>query len=249
VIALPFDFTPATAAFMAAALFIASFVRGYSGFGFAALSIAAAGLVTSPMNMVPVVLLSELVVAAQLVSGAWRQVEWRRALTLFAGAIIGVPLGVWALASVGVDVARAVISIYIIVMCAVLMAGFRLTRPAGDASHAVIGVVSGLANGAAVGGLPVAAFFAAQPIAATAFRATLIAYFALLDFWSIPMLWINGLVNRDVIIVTLVSLPILVIGTALGSRHFLRAEPENFRRFAILLLVALALMGLAKSLL
>ncbi|MGB8812333.1 MAG: sulfite exporter TauE/SafE family protein, partial [Paracoccaceae bacterium] len=33
---LPFDLSPGTAAFLAAALLIAAYVRGYSGFGFAA---------------------------------------------------------------------------------------------------------------------------------------------------------------------------------------------------------------------
>ena len=43
---LPFDLDPAAAAFLAAAVFGSALVRGYCGFGFSALVIAAAALVT-----------------------------------------------------------------------------------------------------------------------------------------------------------------------------------------------------------
>ena len=46
----------------------------------------------------------------------------------------------------------------------------------------------GQANGAAVGGLPVAAFFAAQTMSAATFRDTLIACFTLLDLWTLPVM-------------------------------------------------------------
>jgi hypothetical protein len=53
-------------------------------------------------------------------------------------------------------------------------------------------VISGLANAPGMGGLPVAAFFAAQPMPAAVFRATLIAYFPLLDLYSAPLYWARG---------------------------------------------------------
>lgn len=233
---------------MAAATFGAAFVRGYSGFGLAALVVTGAGLVTNPLHMVPVVILADIVLTAQQARGIWRQIDWRRVATLFAGCLVGVPLGVWALSVVSPDLARAGISVYVLIMCAVLLAGWRLRGPASGAAHVATGVVSGIANGAAVGGLPVAAFFAAQPIPAAAFRATLIAYFTLLDLWTLPLMAGRGLLTGETLLATALALPLMVAGVALGSRRFLSAAPEGFRRFAIGLLAALAVIGLGKSL-
>ena len=45
------------------------------------------------------------------------------------------------------------------------------------------------------------------------------------------------------------SLPVIGVGIWLGGRHFLHTDPQDFRRFAILLLAFLAVLGLAKSVL
>lgn len=245
---IPFDLSPPAALWMGLAILGAAFVRGYTGFGFAALIVAAAGLVTNPLHFVPVVLLADILLTAQQARDIRRHVAWRRVATLFAGCLAGVPLGVWALTRTDPDTARAAISLYILAMCALLLTGWTMRRPAGDGAHVATGVISGIANGAAVGGLPVAAFFAAQPIAAATFRATLIAYFTLLDLWTIPLLWAQGLITRDTLLATALGLPLMMLGVHLGSRRFLSAAPEDFRHFAILLLALLATLGLVRSL-
>jgi uncharacterized membrane protein YfcA len=195
------------------------------------------------------VILADTLLTAQQARSIRAHVDWRRVAALFAGCLVGVPLGVWALTQADPDTARAAISLYILAMCAALLSGWRLTRPAGDSAHVATGVVSGIANGAAVGGLPVAAFFAAQPIEAAAFRATLIAYFTLLDLWTLPLMWTQGIITTDTLIATALGLPLMMLGVHAGSRRFLSAAPENFRRFAILLLASLATLGLLRSLL
>ena len=248
-LALPFDLSPFAAAYMAAAFLVAAFVRGYSGFGFSALVVAASALVTNPLYFVAVVMFCEFLMTFQQWAGVWRDVSWRRVITLMIGAGVGVPLGLWALTGISVDTARAIIAAYVLVMCLIMMAGWRMRTEAGNATHIGTGILSGLANAAGIGGLPVAAFFAAQPIPAAVFRATLIAYFAALDIWTIPLMWGHGLITRDTLIVAAVSLPMVGLGTWLGGRHFLRTDPQDFRRFAILLLMALAVLGLLKSVL
>ena len=38
-----------------------------------------------------------------------------------------------------------------------------------------------------------------------------------------------------------------MLGNWLGGRHFFNSDPQEFRRFAIVLLAILALLGLAKA--
>lgn len=246
---LPFDLTPATALFMALAFLVAAFVRGYSGFGFSALVVASSALVTNPLNFVAVVMFCEFGMTLQQWSGIWRDVAWRRVILLMIGAAAGLPLGLWALTGVGVDAARAVVAIYVLFMCGVMLMGWRITKPQGDAGHLAIGLASGLANAPGMGGLPVATYFTAQGMQAATFRATLIAYFAVLDVYSVPVMWAHGLVTWDTLYAAALSIPIVAAGIWAGGRHFLRTDPQDFRRFAIFLLAGLAAMGLLKSVL
>lgn len=246
---MPFDLTLFQSIWMAGGLFLAAFVRGYSGFGFAALVISAASIVTNPLPFVPVVILADFLLTGTQARQIWPDIDWRRTGFLFAGCLVGVPAGVWGLAGIGTDAARAVIAGFILVMCGVLVAGWKLPRPAGGAAHIGVGVISGLANGAAVGGLPVAAFFAAQPIRAATFRATLIAYFTALDLWTLPNMAQAGMITWDTVWATVYAMPVLLLGLRLGSGHFLRANPQDFRQFAIGLLAGLATLGLLRGVL
>ncbi len=245
---MPYDLGPMALAWMALATFIAGFVRGYSGFGFSALLIAASSLVTNPLNFVAVVVILETVMSLQAAKGAGPHVDWKRVWWLLGGAAIGLPLGLWILTGVSEDTARAVVSGYVLLMCAVLLLGWRLRAEVKGAPNGVAGVISGLANAPGMGGLPVAAFFAAQPMPANVFRATLIAYFPLLDIYSAPLYWYAGLVSWDTLWAALLALPVTLFANWLGGRHFFGSDPQEFRRFAIVLLAGLAVLGLGKAL-
>ncbi len=239
----------AATAFMAVAFFMAAFVRGYSGFGFSALVVSAAALVTSPLNFVPVVMFCEFAMTALQWRSVGAHVDWRRIWLLSLGALAGVPIGLAVITGIGVDAARILIAGYVVVMCAVMLAGWRMKSEAGPPAVVGAGFASGLANAPGMGGLPVATFFAAQSIAAATFRATLIVYFALLDAYSAPLMWWHGMISRDTFVAIALSLPLLVAGVWAGSRHFLRADPKDFRTVTIVLLLLLAVAGILKSVL
>lgn len=247
---MPFDLGPGALVWLAFSCLVAGFVRGYSGFGFSALLIAASSLVTNPLNFVAVVVVLETVMSLQAARGAGPDVDWKRVRWLLGGAAIGLPMGLWILTGISEDAARAVISGYVLVMCLVLLVGWRMAAEArGGVPNGLAGVVSGLANAPGMGGLPVAAFFAAQPMPASVFRATLIAYFPLLDLYSAPLYWMAGLVSWDTLWASLIALPVTLLGNWLGGRHFFGSDPQEFRRFAIFLLAVLAGLGLGKAVL
>ena len=244
---MPFDLGLSGILWMAVAVLIAAFVRGYSGFGFSAMLIAASSLVTNPLNFVAVVVILETVMSLQSFRQAGPDVDWGRVGWLMAGAAVGLPVGLWFMTAISEDTARAVIAAYVLVMCGVLWAGWRLKSEVRGPGNGLAGLVSGLANAPGMGGLPIAAFFAAQPMQAGVFRATLIAYFPLLDLYSAPLYWWAGLVSWDTLWAALIALPLTVAGNWLGGRHFLNTDPQEFRRFAILLLMSLSILGLVKS--
>jgi uncharacterized membrane protein YfcA len=243
---LPFDLGPGTAAALAIALLGAAYVRGYSGFGFSAIFIAFAALVTNPLPLIPVVFACEVLMTVFQARQIRGHVDWRRVLWMLAGAAVALPFSVTVILSVGEETARVTISAVILIMSLVLLTGWTLKTRIGPVGHGGVGVLSGICNSAGIGGLPVAAFMSAQPIEAAIFRATMIVYLTGLDMITLPLLWAGGLVTWDTAIAVGLAFPVLGLGIWLGSRQFLSASPSTFRRFAVMLLLALAVLGLLR---
>ena len=222
-------------------------MRGYSGFGFSAIFIAFASLVTNPVPLIPVVFSCEILMTALQARGIRSHIDWPRALTLLAGAALALPLSVWFILTVGGDTARLTVSAIIFVMSLILLSGWTLQRRIGTGGHIGVGFISGLCNGAGIGGLPVAAFMSAQPMAAPIFRATMIVYLTGLDLITMPLMWAGGLVTLDTAIGAALAFPILALGVWLGGRQFLSATPVTFRKFAVMLLLTLSSLGLIRA--
>lgn len=244
-----FDLGLEQVAALTIALVGAAYVRGYSGFGFSAIFIASAALITNPLPLIPVVFACEIIMTAFQARGIRAHVDWRRVMALLAGAAIVLPFSVSAMLAFGADTARLVVSTIVLVMSLILLSGWTLTRVIGSPGHMGVGAVSGLCNAAGIGGLPVAAFMTAQPMAAAAFRATMIVYLTGLDLITMPFLWHGGLVTWDTAIAAACAFPFLGLGIWLGSRQFLSASPTTFRRFAVFLLLILSVMGLIRTVL
>lgn len=244
---MPFDLGPGTAAALAIALLGAAFVRGYSGFGFSAIFIAFAALLTNPLPLIPVVFACEIMMTAFQARGIRAHIDWHRVRWLIVGAAIALPFSVSVMLSVGEDTARIAISGVILVMALLLLSGWTLKRRIGALGHGSVGVLSGMCNSAAIGGLPVAAFLSAQPVQAAGFRATMIVYLTALDLITLPLLWLGGLVTWDTVIAALMAFPILGLGVWLGGRRFLAASPAAFRQAAVLLLLMLSALGLIRA--
>lgn len=245
---MPFDLGIAQIVWIVAVSTVAGVIRGYSGFGFSAIFLAGSGLVTNPVNLVPIVVIADIFLTAGQARSIRTEIAWRRIAWMGPGALIAMPFGIAAVGRMGDDAARLAISALILTMSAVLWTGWRTPAPLGGPAHLATGLVSGLAQGASLGGLPVAAFFAAQPIPAHAFRATIIAYFFLIDLVALPLMIRAGLVSLDTALATAICLPFMGFGVWFGSHRFRAAAPDDFRRHALLLLTGLALAGLARSL-
>lgn len=245
---LPLGLSPVAAGFVALAVLGAAWVRGYSGFGFSALVITSAGLVTDPVALIPALMMCEIVMTAGQLRGLRHDIDWRRTLGLLAGAAVAMPFSIALLARLGPDAARLAISSIVLVVCIAMLRGWRFGGPVGMAGNLVAGVVSGVANGAAVGGLPVAVFLAGQSIDSRSFRATLIAYLTLLCITALPLLWWQGVLAADSVLTLLWFLPLMAAGLWLGGRRFHRSNPADFRRFTLVVLSLLAAAGIARSL-
>src|SRR6516165_9384811 len=74
---------------MVLGLLVASFARGYSGFGFSAILVGSWSLVAPPSLPVAVAVMLEVGASIMQAASVWRHVDWRRIGLLLAGAVVG----------------------------------------------------------------------------------------------------------------------------------------------------------------
>ena len=217
-------------------IFLAAIVRGYSGFGFSLLSITALSLILTPAQVIPAIFMLEVAASLHLLPSIWKHVHWRSLTFLMLGAVIGTPLGVYALA----NVPQAEMTL--------ALACFTLKRMPSKAATLAVGTATGLANGAfGMGGPPVVLFYFASPAGHATGRASLIAYFLFTDVVGLGFLARAGLVTREAGLLALTFLPALAAGIWLGSRSFKTADPQRFRNIVLIILACLAVLTAVKA--
>jgi uncharacterized protein len=223
-------------------IFVAAIVRGLTGFGFSLLAITSLSLLYPPAQVIPSILMLEVIASLRLLPEVWRHVHWRSLLPLLAGCLIATPLGVWLLANTSAGPMQVAIGCFTLLAVALLASGFALkSMPSAPASVA-IGAASGFANGAAgIGGPPVIIFYFSTPAGAAVGRASLIAYFFATDIIALGFLWPQGLVTVDVAWRALIYSVPLLAGIWLGTRAFKTMDTKAFNRWV---LVAMALLGI-----
>lgn len=243
------DLSPAALAYAALAVFAAAFVRGYAGFGSSMIWVSSLAIVLPPAEVVPMVLLFEVVASLGLLPAVWREVQWRSLRWIVLGTLLATPIGVYALASLPADAIRLAIACVVIVATLLIWRGVSLHSGSGALPALATGLGAGLLNGSTgAGGPPVILFYFGANAAVAVGRASIIAYFLASDTLGTAFLAAEGLVTSEVLLRTLVGLPLIGLGIWIGHHGFRRSDPARFKRLVLLLLIVLSLALVARAL-
>jgi uncharacterized membrane protein YfcA len=238
-----------TLAYAAACIFGAAVVRGYSGFGFSLLAITSLSLLLPPAETVPSIFIMEIAASLHLLPGVWREIQWRSLLWLGIGCLIGTPAGVYALAHVPSAPMTLALALFVLLSALLLAQGYALKSHPGPAATLATGTAAGLFNGSfGMGGPPVILFFFSSPAGAAAGRASIIAFFLLTDITGLAWQASEGLLHPSTLWRALLFLPPLFAGVWLGNRGFKGANPVEFRRWVLRLLMLVAVLTGARAL-
>jgi len=230
-------------------VFAASVLRGFTGFGFGLSAVPLLSLALPPTLVVPFVTVLQVLVGVAGLRGAWRIADWRAVLGLAPGLVLGIPVGLVALTEVPPNGVRLAIGLLIAVSVVVLWRRVRLPpRPSRGVTLAA-GLVSGMMNGlASMGGPPVIVYLLALSREATVVRASSIVYFLFAAIVTAIPMAARGLVDRKVLLWSAASIPVMLVGTALGSWVFEHAHPHYHRLTALVVLSLLAAALIGRSL-
>ena len=226
----------------------AAFIRGYSGFGFSALTVSGLSLVLAPAEVVPIAFLLEIAASIHMLPLVWKSIDWKSLKWLLSGALLGTPVGILFLTEIPAAQMHLGISFMVLIASFLLLKNYRWTQSPSGKWVLAVGTFSGWVNGAAaIGGLPVVLFFLSTSAGASLSRASLVAYSFFTDLYAVLLSGEQDLLSTQLMARAAVFLLPLTIGIFLGHRRFTSSSPETFRHFAIILLLLLSSAGILKS--
>ena len=225
------------------AVMAGAWLKGYTGFGASMFWMTSLSLVLPPLQVVPMVLMFEVVTSITLLPQIWPDVRWRSIALLLSGTWAATPIGIHALASLPATPNRFALAIVVLIAALLILRGFALSKEPGRPATVGVGLTAGVLNGSmGIVGPPVILFYFSSPIGVVAGRASIIAYFIGTDSVGTAMFAFQGLIDASVFWRTAVFLPILVAGVVVGNRGFVRTDPESFKRVALFVLMALSVL-------
>ena len=226
---------------------LGGFVRGISGFGSALAMVPALALVIPADQAVAAVVLVIGVTNLPLVATVWRSANWNAIFLMLIASVLALPIGLYLLAVAPIDLLRRAAGLVVLATCAMLALSSRLRIEGGRAVRLAAGAASGILQGAlSLGGPPIVLFFLASGHAAHVSRASFLVYFTFLQAINIPGLFFTGIVDWAVIRWALFMIPLMLLGSLVGERVFLRGGHRHFRSIAIAILSVTAILAIVK---
>lgn len=170
----------------------------------------------------------------------YHDIKFKVILPLFIGNFVGMVLGIYFLTSVPNSYLTKILSVVTVLTAITFLLDknhirFRPNRIFG----VIVGMVSGiLAALFATPGPPILLYLSGFMKDRHELRSHLFAYFFLSGFVVVPILFINKLVTREVIMLFLISIPIIILANSIGEKMHLRMSETVFRRIIAVILIA-----------
>ncbi len=230
------------------AVFAGALVSGFAGFAFSAVAGALLLHVLPPAEAVPLMMVCSIVVQATSLVVLRRKMDWQGSTVFLAGGALGIPPALLLLQHSDTQTFRegfgAFLALYSLYMIFRPAAAY-LSRIGYWLFDAAVGFAGGLVGGltAMPGALPTM-WCDLQGMPKDAQRGVVQPFIAGMQIFAIGLLlWHHALPGR-LLTDTLVSLPALAAGTAVGLAMFGRISDAWFRRaiLAVLFVAGFALV-------
>jgi uncharacterized protein len=226
----------------------AGVISGLTGFGFALVSVPVLLLVYDPATVVTLSLTLTLVTCSVIVLSARKAVDVPVVLVMLPGAIAGLAAGAWLLVLLDPSIIKITAGGVVVAFSIVLLRGISIPSARHPAAAVLAGATSGtLATSTGLSGPPAVMLLAARDYTRDPFRASISAYFVVIDIIGIAALAWQGVLTERQIGITAVLLPAAVLGTFGGTRIARHVTAVLFRRLTLSLLLLTGLMGAATA--
>jgi uncharacterized membrane protein YfcA len=232
---------------IAALVLVAALSQGVMGFGYGLIVMSVLPRFLPLDVAVPFTLVHGVVVAGVGYLRYRAHAPWREIGPMLGGALLGVPLGVFALTSLDPDPCIRVLGGLIIVYVVHASWPRRIApheqAPLNRLWSLPAGFLAGVFGGAfAMGGPPVLVYASARRMSPSTFKGVLQGFFASSSLVSLAFLGGAGVLKPEGLLRNLFYAPLVLLGAWVGMRWGDRMHPVLFRR---VVLTALLVLGLS----
>ena len=233
--------------FFCSVILFASLVRGFSGFGFSASSVSLLSFILPPIEIVPIILLLEIIASFFMIPSIWNKINWKFVLFLLLGVLFGTPLGIHLLSVLQPKLTHLIISITVLIFAFLLLRGYKNRDINHNLSKFFVGVIAGTVNGfGTLAGLPIALYFliiAAEP---AVIRASLAALFFFTDFYALLLAYFKDILDYKIFYRTLPLILVVPIGVYIGTKLFTGSSKENYKKYVLYFLILVSIFGIIR---
>lgn len=215
-------------------IFLASFVQGFSGFGFALISIPLLTLFISIKVAVPLGALCGLVVNIYLAAGLQKHFSFKELSRIIIGSVIGIPIGVVILKLGSPDILKNLLGIFVLGF--VILNLFKLLKPV-EINHNwgyLAGLLSGFFGGAFnTNGPPVLIYFFLKGWDKVKQKAMISGFFLVTSSMIVVSHFVSGMTTSTIMFDFVKLLPIVLLGIWTGNVLFSRVSTELFNKIVL----------------
>jgi len=175
-------------------------------------------------------------------------VDLRRILILILSSVLATPIGAYLLISIDENILKLIVGVIVVISAIIFKLGFNIQVKNEKLAFIPVGIMSGLLNGSvSLSGPPVILFLTNQKTEKQVFRATLTSFFWILNIATVFVFFHNGLINHEVLNLSVRLIPALLIGLVFGIKLGDRIQQKTFQNATILLLFFMGSLSIIGS--
>ena len=230
-------------------IFAASLVQAVTGFGFALVAAPFLTFVMGPKETVVFLLFSGMFMKSIMLVKTWKDGNLGQVMLLFVGSLLGALPGGYFLKVASVNSVKIVIGLSLVLATIAFVKNFKVKLVHKRLAQLGYGFVSGFCGATAgLNGPPIVCYYLNENLPKELMRANLVRFFLLGNAGTLILSYFWGSFHpAEMINITLLSIPAMVIGWALGERLFYKINAVLFKRLVIGTVFASAVITLVSG--
>ncbi len=229
-------------------IFVASMVRGFSGFGLSAVVMASAIFILPPLALIPMLWFLEMAGSLAMFKGGIKDADKPTAKGLIIGSAIGLPVGLLINMQLVTETSKALALSILIVLAISQLAKVKLPFLATTFGTYGTGFGAGVVTGfAGAGGMLIALYTLARDLPARTMRGTLSIYLLGAGLLGIITHILVGTMDQTAIARGLFFIIPTLLGLYAGRALFIPRLEPYYKPFCLTLLLGLASLGLIRT--
>lgn len=229
-------------------IMLSGFIQGTTSFGFSLIALPLLGIILSLKLVVPLLVVFSLLMNSIILYKLRSYMNLRSIFILIISSIIATPIGAQLLISVDENVLKLFVGVIVVISAIIFKLGLNIKVKNEKLAYIPIGIMSGLLNGAvSLSGPPIILFLTNQKTEKQVFRATLTSYFWILNIATVIVFYYKGLLDLEVLELSIKLLPALVLGSVFGMKVGDSIKQSTFQNITIALLFAMGTLSIFGS--